>query len=380
MSKEKAAKTIPENILNVTVKDHIYFDQYSAGLNRRVQKILLDTQNEIAASIARIDPTEPQSSKWKQARLEKLNQDITNILDMGFNEIQQDVQTGLNGAGALKAEQVVKSLNKAVGADIFNITLTPANVKAIIESTLIDGRLISDWWDAQKSAATEKTIAQMKEGTQALQIGMMQGESISELVGRIKGSKTRVGVMNLTKREAATLVRTSVMQVANNVRTEIYKANADVIQAIQWVSVLDGRTTPLCRAADGKQWTMDLQPIGHDMPYPGGPPATWNCRSTIVPITKSWSELSGANSPLTKEQIASLDNIPQGQRASMDGPVPVMNYDEWLSGQSEATQQDILGPARFELWKIKKLDMADMIDNSGHPLTLQELYKKYGET
>jgi hypothetical protein len=96
-------------------------------------------------------------------------------------------------------------------------------------------------------------------------------------------------------------------------------------------------------------------------------------RCTQVPVTKSWEELAeetGADTALARQ----LDEIPAGVRASMDGEASgTLTYEDWLAGQSQARQQDILGPGRYELWTKGKLTLAEMLDQRGNPMTLEQL-------
>jgi SPP1 gp7 family putative phage head morphogenesis protein len=373
-------KTIPDKLFDDAVKTQLYTEQYANGLAKKVQGLLTAAQDEIAGKIAKIDPTSPTMTKWKQGRLEKLNESISEIVDSTYKDISKLSKDELLELGKFQAANTVNKFNQAIKADIFNVTLIPDNVKAIVENTMIDGKIIGDWWKDAKESTKKKLSAAMAAGTQALQVGMVQGESIGELINRIRGTKTTPGIMSLTKREATALTRTSVLQVSNAVRQETFKANADVLDGIEFVATLDTRTTPLCRAMDGKRYDMEMNPIGHSTPYPGAPPLHWQCRTTIVAITKAWSELAGPKSPLNSEQKKSLDNISVGMRASMNGQIAGnMTYQDWLLSQPVELQKDILGPGRWKLWSENKLDMADLIDNTGRQLSLTELQAKLGD-
>lgn len=371
-------KTISDKILDGVLYDQVNMDKYSLGLTNKIARLLNAAQGEIITSIVKNDPTAPTMTEWKQKRLEKINKDITNILNDTFDNISQTTNNELNRAGIVQAAATINGVNSAVGVEILDVMITPTGIKSIVENTLIDGKIIGDWWDKQCEDTKYRLTAQMAEATQALQIGMVQGESVGELVTRIKGTKLKPGIMDVSKREAKALVRTSVMQVANAVRQETYKKNSDIINGIQWLSTLDTRTTPICRALDKKQFDMQLNPIGHSIRYPGCP-AHWGCRSTCLPIIKSYSELSNEDSPLPKDKIRQLgEKVPIGERATMGDPVSGdMNYNDWLLIQSPETQQEILGKKRYQLWSNNKLDMADLIDNKGNTLTIKQLEDKY---
>jgi len=272
------ADNIPKKIHNDAIKDQIYFEQYSNGISKSVQNLLETAQAEIAGAIAKNDPTAPTMTKWKAARLEKLNEDISDILDVTYNEAEKITNKALLSVGLVQADNVVNKFNSAIGVDIFTVTLTRDNVQSIVENSMIQGKVIGDWWATAKEASKAKISASLAAGTQAIQIGMVQGESIGQLVRRITGTKTTPGIMNVSKREANALVRTSVMQVAGNTRAEVFKANADVLAGITFVATLDSRTTPICRAIDGASYDMDMKPIGGKaIPFPGNPPLHWQC-------------------------------------------------------------------------------------------------------
>lgn len=373
-------KNIPKKLLDATLKDTIFTDQYGAGLNKQVQQLLINTENEIAATIAKNDPTAPSMTKWKAQRLEKLQNQISDIVKTGYKDISSLTNGELNILAKVQAKNVVNKFNGAVGADLFQVTLTPDNVKSIVQNTLIDGQVIGDWWKKQSVDTQQRLSSAMAAGTQALQIGLVQAETVGDLIGRIRGTALTPGVMSISKREATSLVRTSVMQVANATRQETYKANADVLDGFEFIATLDERTCPRCAPYDGKKYDMNMQPIGHSLPFPGTP-VHWQCRCTTCPSTKSWAALAGANSSLSKKQITSLNNIPISERASMNGPIGGnITYDGWLKSQSINTQKEVLGPGKYKLWAENKLDSIDLVNNNGMPLTIKELQIKLGDT
>jgi SPP1 gp7 family putative phage head morphogenesis protein len=74
-----------------------------------------------------------------------------------------------------------------------------------------------------------------------------------QIARRIRGTATTPGVMAVTRREAEALARTSVIAISNKARIDQYLATPGA-RGIRWVSTLDNRTTPICRALDGKAW------------------------------------------------------------------------------------------------------------------------------
>jgi hypothetical protein len=107
------------------------------------------------------------------------------------------------------------------------------------------------------------------------------------------------------------------------------------------------------------------KPIGHSYPWRGGPGrAHFNCRSSAVPVLKSWRELGGADLP----------EFTPTTRASMDGQVPAeQTYGAWLKRQSAKRQDEVLGATRGALFRRGGLEIERFADDRGRWLSIQEL-------
>ncbi|GEM_PF-1551220 len=98
-----------------------------------------------------------------------------------------------------------------------------------------------------------------------------------------------------------------------------------------------------------------------------------NCRSTLVPLLKSWEELTGQTG-LDAEIQKELRDVPRGTQSSMDGQVAEsLTYEQWLKTKDDDFQREVLGPGKYRLWKTGKIGLKDLIDQRGHPLTLAQL-------
>jgi hypothetical protein len=134
------------------------------------------------------------------------------------------------------------------------------------------------------------------------------------------------------------------------------------------ISTLDDRTSDICIAYDGAIWNLDGEPIdGTNLPFNGGPPRHWNCRSVLSPVTKSWQEMG-----------IKAKELSTGARAALDGEVPAeTKFGDWLERRSEAEQDRILGTGKAELWRSGKISLSQLVDMRGKPLTLDQLESKY---
>jgi hypothetical protein len=178
------------------------------------------------------------------------------------------------------------------------------------------------------------------------------------------GKDGQPGIMETARRNAATLVQTSVQAVANDARRNTFQANTDVISGIQQVSTLDSHTSITCISYSGEKWDLEYKPLGpKKLPYNNGCPRHMNCRSLEVPITKSFKELG-----------LKLKDPAFTTRASDEGQIDAdISFDKFLKRKGKAYQDGMLGKGRADLWRAKKITLKDLVDANGRPLTLAEL-------
>lgn len=99
--------------------------------------------------------------------------------------------------------------------------------------------------------------------------------------------------------------------------------------------------------------------------YAAGGIVCHNCRSTSVPVTKSWKELG-----LKTKEFSGVT------RASMDGTVaPDTTYSSWLTRQPATRQDEILGATRGALFRRGDLPLERFANDKGRWLTLEQLRK-----
>jgi hypothetical protein len=311
------------------------------------------------------------------ARLRTLLAQTRETIATAYVGIGDDTQAAMERLARVVASQTSAAVNAAVGARLLSVGLSREQLAAVARNVVVFGKFPWEWWKDQDVKLRDRFA-------RAMRSGYYRGETVEQLVRRVRGTKARGfadGLMRATRAQAEALVRTSVIAVSNEARLSTYDKNRDVVKGVQWVSVLDERTTLICIGLDGKEWEFpgsgtdyaDYEPIGHDKEFPG-PTAHWNCRSTQVPITFSWDELSGRAS--TKSRAG---RIPKGTRASMDGQVArATTYGEWLARQSDERQDEVLGPGRAELFRAGKLKVEALTDARNNPISLEDLEAKYG--
>jgi SPP1 gp7 family putative phage head morphogenesis protein len=242
-----------------------------------------------------------------------------------------------------------------------SFSLPPArSIVSIVRKQPFLGRHLRDWFGEQ-SRATQSELRRR------LTLGIIEGDTLPQLIGRIRGTAAngfRDGIIAASRRHTEAIVRTANNHVGNRTREEFYAENSDIVEKVQFVAVLDDRTTIECAALDGTTWSVGEGPI---------PPIHHNCRSQRIPIVSAWESL-GIPAP------------PAGVRAAVDGVAPATtSYGQWLRDQSVARQDEVLGATRARLFRAGKLtdskgnlDHRKLIDQRYRPLTVKEIEEREG--
>ena len=245
--------------------------------------------------------------------------------------------------------------------------LDPATIRALVSGTLVNGSKPSVWWNRQSIDFRNSFMDTMRTSAR-------NGESLTQAITRVVGGTvdgvTVPGIMKTTKAKAGALAATAQNAVANEAALKTFQQNNDVIKAVSQISTLDNRTSDICIAYSGQTWDVNtLQPImGSSLPFNGGPPRHFNCRSRLRPVTKTFKELG-----------VDADEIPAGTRASMDGQVPSdITFNQFLRGKSKGFQDDLLGPKRAQLWRNDDITLTQLVDMRGNPMSIAQLEARLG--
>lgn len=353
-----------DRILDAVQRHAIDLLRLEAGERRQVLSILRDLEGEIVTALRRVDPT-GVGDRYRPARMQKLLDQVRDTIRGSYRDISRAMTGELIELADIEAEAIARIINRGVGFDLAENTLTREQLRSLARGVLVQGSPVSEWWADQAGQTLRRFTREMR-------MGIAAGETNAQLVRRLRGGvqdgERIAGFMQTTRHHAESLVRSATQAVAGEAKQAVYEANADILQGVMWVATLDARTTVGCAARDGLLYTVeDREPIGHDLPWDGGPGNRhFGCRSTSMPVTKSWQELG-----------LDIHDLPPGTRASMDGQVPEeTRFEDWLGRQSQARQDEVLGAGRADLWRDGNITFRDMLDQRGRELTLEELRQR----
>jgi hypothetical protein len=348
--------TFNERLQELLTDQQIDAIRFAAGLDRSAQIGITEMQRALRALILERDPS--KRSEW-----EALLREINKIIDAGFGGIAEEQITSLQGFAPLAAEAAVVALNEAAGITLMQV---PNRLSAANANNIIMGAPSADWWKGQAVRMQDNFARTARQG-------FVAGETTEQIVRNLVGQQARgdspavPGVIDISRRDARSLVHTSVQSVANEARREVFTANEDIIIGVRQVSTLDNRTTVQCMARDQKQWDRERKPVGHSIPYKGGVGHLhWGCRSVEVPVLK----------PLVINGVE-VGGFRGSQRASMDGPVDgKLSFEDWLKTKPRRYLDEVLGDGRAALYQSGRITLSDLLDQRGNELTLDEVRAK----
>jgi len=351
-------------ILDAITGRALDLQRLTAGQLKDSARFLKALEGDIVAQLAKIDPTGIGAPTRQAARLEKLLAQVKDTIRNAYRGESTRLVGELRELADIETAFAKASINRAVGAELITTSVTRGQLAAIVDGVLIQGAPVSDWLSRQAGDTLQRF-------TDTMRLGIAEGETNAALVRRIRGGTQNgdmvQGFMDVSRRNAESLVRSATQAVSQKSRQGLYEANQDLVKALQWVSTIDLRTTLECATRDGLTYTVEgHEPIDHTLPWGGGPGNLhWGCRSTSVPVLKSLRELG-----------FDID-VPASTRASMDGQIAEdTTFEGWLSRQSKERQDANLGAGRADLWRDGKIKFRDLVDGNGRELTLAELRER----
>lgn len=343
---------VDDLIADALIAQGVDLIRLEASYNRAVLRVLEDMERELVAKLSGRRPL----TAYSRERLLNLLAEVRSTIAQAYVQIRQEVD--LAGVAIVQSQAVGGAMQAAIGARYDVGIPSVAAMRALVSDVLIQGAPSAEWWRRQAGDVQFRFA-------NAVRQGIAQGETNAQIVSRItRGFQGEAPIIETARRNAEALVRTSVQTVANATRDEVFTANEGILLGKRQISTLDGRTTDICIAYSGAEWDLQGNPInGTKLPYNGGPPRHWNCRSILTPIVKP---------------LPGLPEFRPGERASADGPVRAdITFADWLKGKSRAFQDDLLGRGRADLWRDGKITLQQLLDQRGRPLTLEQLRERY---
>lgn len=387
-----ASRTANEALLDALVRHQTFLLRYSGFVRNRIWTILDRTEAAIAAEIRdRLENNVGLTSPVEVRRMQALIKAIDGIRSEAWTDANSWLSDQMSDLG-YQEPIALQGMIQTVAPVLVETVLPAARLlRAIATTRPFEGRLLREWGDALQAEDLRRIHA-------AIQMGMVAGETTDAIVSRVMGTKLLKGtdgVTEMTRRQVAAITRTAIQHVANSARNDFMLENADVMLGEKFVATLDSRTTPVCKANDGKVFPVGTGPR---------PPLHIACRSLRVAVLDG--ELL-ANRPykgsttkqllreFTEEnklpRVTTRDDLPRGTKGSFDewarkrvrqltGQTPVTeSYQTWLSRQPTWFVEDTMGKTKARLFKDGGLKLDKFVAADGTELTLGQLAVKQAE-
>lgn len=363
--------TTNEQILSREIAHQIRVEQLKNRTVRDILRVLSEAQADIRATVERrvarmlavgydTGPFRTRDLKRREQAIKALIAELRPLVRKTYQRAGRLLDSEMRQLAVYEAEFQTRLLNTISPAPLKLSFLLPSpqQLAAVVTSRPFQGLLLKDW--VRDLAAKQLTGLE-----RAVTSGIVRGEGIAEIVRAVIGTRTRSGVLKISRQHAETWVRSAVSHTMNTARDATFAKNADLLRGVVWVSTLDTRTSEDCIIRDGLEYALpDYEPVGHSVPWDAGPGRLHpRCRSTSAPVLRDLRELGFKSS-----------EFPESTRASMDGQVPEKTtFRDWAGQQSPERLTEIFGKRRAELIASGQLDVKDLFSPRGRLLTLKEL-------
>lgn len=380
------AKTANEELRDALIRHQTYLLRYSGALRNRLWAILDRTEEDINDKIrSRLAGNEGLRTPVEFRRLEALVDSIEKIRAPAWAEVNEELKNEMVLLAQHEAITVNGIVTVTMPTQIDTVMPSARLLRAIATARPFHGSILGEWAADMQADDLRRIHAQ-------IQNGMVAGEPMDVIARRVVGLE---GTAEMTRRQVQAIVRTAVMHVSNSARSAWFQENADIVQEERFVATLDSRTTPICRANDGKQFELGKGPV---------PPLHFNCRSLRIAAIDGTLLGDRPAKPFVEKEllseygqanglgdIKSRNDLPHGTKGDYDkwkrgrirelvGPVPASTtYNEWLKGQSKTFQDDTLGQTKAKLFRDGGLSLDKFVNRQGDELTLSQLAGKHAD-
>lgn len=354
--------TFNSNITDRSIEHAVDLLRVSNTQSAAIKKILSTLQRKIVGLVAQANIV--QGNSVNSGKTQALIRAVNKLIDEYYQRIQ--VAMGTATSSIVSSEQTLQQslfTIKGQGAPLLKNIFSKQQVKDFYGTMLIAGALSSEWWERQSTDLAQKFADSVKSAAS-------DATNLDDAVRGTPDAGFKDSIFQASNADADALVKTTLASASNDARMQLYAANSDLFAGYQQISVLDNRTSNICIAYSGATWDKDFNPMEGGLPFNGGTPRHWRCRSIIVPIVLSWEQLG-----------IDGEDVPDSVRSSMDGTVPAdTTYEDWLKGKSVSMQNEILGTGIANLWRSGQISLQDLVNASGsQAMTLSDLKAKVSQ-
>lgn len=352
LTKDVNTILMERGILHATLLERLKQSEVNAVMSFLNNEVLPDLNTTVQSRLARIRSRGFDRGPWTTRQYKEMNKTVQGMIRGGMSQAGVRLQGQLSKVGVYEANFQSALLRDTLPSGVLVDITTPSitTLNSIVTSRPFQGQLLKGWF-SNLGESLQRSV------TSQINIGLATGEPTAKIVRRLMGTAGAAfkdGAYAVARRQAEAVTRTAVNHIVTQAREATYQNNKSVVKGVRYLATLDSRTTDICASLDGEVFNMDEGPR---------PPMHHQCRSTTVPVIKSWKEMG-----------IDMKEAPAGMRSSMNGLVPEKTtYGKWLKGQSKNVQNEVLGKGRAKLFRRGTVPIQRFVDNKFRPLTLKQL-------
>ena len=366
---------VSDDLESALIERDVELLRVEAGIKRTATAALVQLETDIVADLRRGDPTSLQYDGGRQRRARSILGKTSRRIAQAFGIIRSDFKAAALQIIPLEAVNLREQVNETIGAQLMNRGLSNQAARALVADITVEGATVNEQFGRQ-AATTLNGVSD------AVMASVRRGSHLGQLVAAIKGTAAlnyQDGLFRAYDRQTRTLLLTAMANAVNSARHDVYKRHSELLEGLQAINPLDGSTATICKARAGRWWKNDGRPGPNTgEPFPGHPPWHFGCRTTLIPVLKSYSRMMRSRD-LTQGQRKELQQLSLARQVALNGnPAKGQTFDQLLRSKSPKRRRELLGPGRAKMWADGDIGMTDLIDQSGRPMTILSLQQKAG--
>ena len=267
----KAAKRVDFAVIDKKSEDLTeQFTERVAGIASQMTDDIVDkTQPKYEAGFEVRDiRTVKVNSNLKQKMARACTTELRKSWRLGEASAKGEIEKAKKEAFSANADRVTMASKESI--DLIAFTMTgniSGRIEELIRNVITTGVQLDKTW-----AEVEKDIY----FTLASE-GYITEEAVLRSVGVVPANVTNASATIMT------LARTNSFKAINEARYAFFTDPdlSEFVEALEYTSILDSRTTTICQHLDGKTFEK-----GSDLWHEYNPPNHYNCRSLLIPVTQ----------------------------------------------------------------------------------------------
>ena len=227
-------------LINQTSRNALYLQRLAGGEANKVKNQIDQIGREINGILSTATEADFNSGQ--------VLADVETVTRERFTQITEVVK-----ASSVETAQYYSTFQSQLLNKVSKVTAANADPLDVQRSILQSAIDFKPQGSAKTLNDTINEYGKKKAGqfNQIVSDGMLEGRTGVEITKEVSEA------LNISKRQAESLVRTSTNKAANVGRLESFKANNDILEGVEDVAVFDSRCTPYCRQVDGRVRALD---------------------------------------------------------------------------------------------------------------------------